>query len=228
MAPCTHPGRKRLFRLKAKIGLGRFAPTALPHHEEAFLPYRQKPASLLPHSLPPAWIVAAKSPTTHCYHTPFITPPPAWSVAALFIIPLQPLLSHPATTHPRTHHPDDTFYLIHNDYPMYHQKQKCTSYVVPGILHPLVEYTTVVLHGGDFRAPNVTTGCVTHRRKIASANKYSASGTSYSIPGIAVIARNSAMQPSTTGVPVHTGSLGDFRRSITMWHSTINAMDRCV
>ena len=38
MAPCTHPGMKRLFCLKAKNGLGRFAPSALPHYEEAFLP----------------------------------------------------------------------------------------------------------------------------------------------------------------------------------------------
>ena len=38
MAPCTHPGMKRLFCLKAKNGPGRFAPSALPHYEEAFLP----------------------------------------------------------------------------------------------------------------------------------------------------------------------------------------------
>ena len=31
MAPCTHPGMKRIFCLKAKNGLGRFAPSALPH-----------------------------------------------------------------------------------------------------------------------------------------------------------------------------------------------------
>ena len=39
MAPCTHPGMKRLFCQKAKNGLGRFAPSALPHYEEFFLPY---------------------------------------------------------------------------------------------------------------------------------------------------------------------------------------------
>ena len=33
VAPCTHPGMKRLFRLKAKNGLGRFAPSALPHYQ---------------------------------------------------------------------------------------------------------------------------------------------------------------------------------------------------
>ena len=32
MAPCTHPGMKRLFCLKAKTDLGRFAPSALPHY----------------------------------------------------------------------------------------------------------------------------------------------------------------------------------------------------
>ena len=32
MAPCTHPGLKGLFCLKAKNGLGRFAPSALPHY----------------------------------------------------------------------------------------------------------------------------------------------------------------------------------------------------
>ena len=50
MAPCTHPGIKglfflkakngltmmRLFALKAKDGLGRFALSALLHYEEAF------------------------------------------------------------------------------------------------------------------------------------------------------------------------------------------------
>ena len=30
MAPCTRPGKKRLFCLEARYGLGRFAPTALP------------------------------------------------------------------------------------------------------------------------------------------------------------------------------------------------------
>ena len=32
MAPCTHPGMKRPFCLKAKNRLGRFAPSALPHY----------------------------------------------------------------------------------------------------------------------------------------------------------------------------------------------------
>jgi len=32
MAPCTHPGMKRLFCLKAKNSLGRFAPSVLPHY----------------------------------------------------------------------------------------------------------------------------------------------------------------------------------------------------
>ena len=32
MAPCTHPGMKRLFCLKATNGIGRFAPSALPHY----------------------------------------------------------------------------------------------------------------------------------------------------------------------------------------------------
>ena len=32
MAPCTHPGIKRLFCLQVKNGLGRFAPSALPHY----------------------------------------------------------------------------------------------------------------------------------------------------------------------------------------------------
>ena len=31
MAPCTHPGMKRLFCIKTKNGLGLFAPSALPH-----------------------------------------------------------------------------------------------------------------------------------------------------------------------------------------------------
>ena len=47
MAPCTHPGMKRLFCLMAKNGLGRFAPSALPHYEEAFLPNgKKRPRSL--------------------------------------------------------------------------------------------------------------------------------------------------------------------------------------
>ena len=47
MAPCTHPGMKRLFCLKAKNGLGRFALSALPHYEEAFLPKgKKRPRSL--------------------------------------------------------------------------------------------------------------------------------------------------------------------------------------
>ena len=33
MAPCAHPGMKSFFCLKAKIGLGRFAPSALPHYK---------------------------------------------------------------------------------------------------------------------------------------------------------------------------------------------------
>ena len=37
MAPCTHPGMKRLFCLNAKSALGRFAPSSLPHYEQAFL-----------------------------------------------------------------------------------------------------------------------------------------------------------------------------------------------
>ena len=45
MAPCTHPGMKRLFCLMAKNGLGRFAPSALPHYEEAFLPNGKKASS---------------------------------------------------------------------------------------------------------------------------------------------------------------------------------------
>ena len=32
MAPCTHPGMKRIFCLQAKNGVGRFAPSALPHY----------------------------------------------------------------------------------------------------------------------------------------------------------------------------------------------------
>ena len=36
MAPCTHPGMKRLFYLKAKNGLGRFALSALPHYEAIY------------------------------------------------------------------------------------------------------------------------------------------------------------------------------------------------
>ena len=32
MSPCTHPGMKRLFCLKAKNGLGRFGPSPLPHY----------------------------------------------------------------------------------------------------------------------------------------------------------------------------------------------------
>ena len=47
MAPCTHPGMNRLFYLKAKNGLDRFAPSALPHYEEAFLPKgKKRPRSL--------------------------------------------------------------------------------------------------------------------------------------------------------------------------------------
>ena len=42
MAPCTHPGMKRLFLPKGKYGLGRFAPSALPHYEEAFSPTGKK------------------------------------------------------------------------------------------------------------------------------------------------------------------------------------------
>ena len=37
MAPCTHPGMKGLFLLKAKNCLGRFAPSSLLHDEGAFL-----------------------------------------------------------------------------------------------------------------------------------------------------------------------------------------------
>ena len=33
---------KSLFYLNVKNGLGRIAPSAFPHYEEAFLPYRQK------------------------------------------------------------------------------------------------------------------------------------------------------------------------------------------
>ena len=36
------PRYEEAFALKEKNGLGRFAPSALPHYEEAFLPYRQK------------------------------------------------------------------------------------------------------------------------------------------------------------------------------------------
>ena len=36
MAPCTQPGIKRPFRLKAKNGLGRFAPSVLPHYNDRF------------------------------------------------------------------------------------------------------------------------------------------------------------------------------------------------
>ena len=38
MEPGTHPGMKTFFCLKAKNDLGRFAPSALPHSEEAFSP----------------------------------------------------------------------------------------------------------------------------------------------------------------------------------------------
>ena len=57
MAPCTHHGMKRRFCLKAKKGLGRFAPSALPHYEEDFLPYRQKTASVT--SLPRACLITS-------------------------------------------------------------------------------------------------------------------------------------------------------------------------
>ena len=42
MAPCTHPGMKRLFIfLKAQNGLSRFAPSALPHYLDlAFVVHR--------------------------------------------------------------------------------------------------------------------------------------------------------------------------------------------
>ena len=33
MAPCTRPGMKRFFCLKAKTCLGRFAPSGLPHND---------------------------------------------------------------------------------------------------------------------------------------------------------------------------------------------------